>query len=113
MKKESPMPRSNLEQRSLVEPAQAAPYDLEVQQQPDAFAKSHALTDSTILIHVRFRPDGIVWEITECPKELTKEEWFKRLCARAGGKFQARCGGRGMFRLSVEELEAMKATHAH
>ena len=45
------------------------------------------LNSATVLLHVRFRPDTTILDIDECPVEMTKEEWFKRLCARAGGKF--------------------------
>ena len=45
------------------------------------------LNSATVLLHVRFRPDTTILNIDECPDEMTNEEWFKRLCARAGGKF--------------------------
>ena len=66
------------------------------------------LNSATVLLHVRFRPDTTILDIDECPVEMTKEEWFKRLCARAGGKFATRAGGRGFFRLTHVELETLK-----
>ncbi|QGM99672.1 hypothetical protein F7D14_12050 [Methylocystis parvus] len=63
----------------------------------------------SVLIHVRFRPDGTVWEISACPPDVSKDAWFKKLCARASDRFQARAGGRGMFRLTAEQLDALKA----
>ena len=66
------------------------------------------LNSATLLLHVRFRPDTTILNIDECPAEMTNEEWFKRLCARAGGKFATRAGGRGFFRLTHVELEALK-----
>ena len=66
------------------------------------------LNSATILLHVRFRPDAAILNIDECPAEMTNEEWFKRLCARAGGKFATRAGGRGFFRLTHVELETLK-----
>jgi hypothetical protein len=66
------------------------------------------LNSATILLHVRFRPDTTILNIDECPAEMTNEEWFKRLCARAGGKFATRAGGRGFFRLTHVELETLK-----
>lgn len=61
------------------------------------------------ILHVRFRPDTTVWTIDECPAHLTNQEWFNLLCRRIGGRFAARAGGRGDFRLSRAELEAFKA----
>jgi hypothetical protein len=66
------------------------------------------LNSATVLLHVRFRPDSTILNIDECPAEMTKEEWFKRLCARAGAKFATRAGGRGFFRLTHVELETLK-----
>ena len=66
-----------------------------------------------VIIHVRFWPDSRVWEIAECPAELTKEEWFKRLCMRIGDKYQTRAGGRGFFRLTRLELESLKVSNPH
>ena len=66
------------------------------------------LNSATVLLHVRFRPDTTILNIDECPAGMTSEEWFKRLCARAGGKFATRAGGRGFFRLTHVELETLK-----
>jgi hypothetical protein len=65
------------------------------------------------IIYIRFWADGRVWEISECPPEMTKEEWFKHLCAKVGDKYNARAGGRAFFRLSRLELEALKASTLH
>jgi len=67
------------------------------------------LNSAPVLLHVRFRPDTTILNIDECPAEMTNKEWFKRLCARAGGKFATRAGGRGFFRLTHVELETLKA----
>jgi hypothetical protein len=74
----------------------------------EVVAPAANLNSATVLLHVRFRPDATILNIDECPAEMTKEEWFKRLCARAGGKFATRAGGRGFFRLSHVELETLK-----
>ncbi len=67
-----------------------------------------ASAEDALLLHVRFWPDTRVWEIAECPDHLDKEEWFKLLCARVGGNYRTRAGGRGFFRLTRTELEALK-----
>lgn len=66
-----------------------------------------------VIIHARFWPDSRVWEIAECPDGLTKDEWFKLLCARVGDRYETRAGGRGFFRISRGELEALKALTSH
>jgi hypothetical protein len=104
---------TDLVEQTVVSPAQAPSNAEPIEEQPNVFANGVALEDATVLIHVRFRPDGQVWEIAECPAGLDKNEWFKRLCARAGDRFQTRCGARGLFRLSLAQLEALKAPHLH
>jgi hypothetical protein len=104
---------TDLVEHPAARPAQSLPGDGPAEEQPNAFASGVALQDANVLIHVRFRPDGQVWEIAECPAGLDKEQWFKRLCARAGDKFQTRCGARGLFRLSLAQLEALKAPQLH
>jgi len=70
------------------------------------------MTTST-LIHVRFAPDGTVFEIGERPESLTAEQWFTRLSEKCGTQFQALSGGRGLFRLDPETVQALKASAAH
>jgi len=67
------------------------------------------MTTSTTLIHVRFAPDGTVTEIGERPQSLTAQQWYNKLAEKAGMAFQALSGGRGVFRLEPEVIEAMKA----
>jgi hypothetical protein len=66
------------------------------------------MTD-TILIHVRFNNDGSVLEIAERPTSLTPQQWFAKLSEKAGNAFQALTGGRGVFRISPDEIAALKA----
>lgn len=82
-------------------PPAAAP----VERDPNAVT---AAGDSVIIM-VRFRPDTTVWEINGLPAHLDKQAWFHLLCKRAGDKFETRAGGRGYFRLSREEYEAIAA----
>jgi len=64
-----------------------------------------------ILIHLRFAPDGTVVEISERPKVLTPQQWFNVLSEKAGNVYQTLSGGRGVFRLTAEELEVFKAEY--
>ena len=63
-----------------------------------------------VLIHVRFYPDGSVSEIAERPAGLAPQQWFNKLTSAAGASFEALSGGRGIFRLSPEEVTALKST---
>lgn len=62
-----------------------------------------------VMIHVRFAPDGAVTEISERPATVSAQDWFNRLSDRAGMQYQPLSGGRGLFRLSPDEVEALKA----
>ena len=61
-----------------------------------------------VLIHVRFAPDGVV-EISERPKALSPQEWFNFLSDKAANAYRPLSGGRGVFRLTRDEVEALKA----
>lgn len=61
------------------------------------------------VIHVRFRTDATIWMIDECPSHLTPQEWYNFLCRRIGDRYSPRMGGRGDFRVSRAQLEALKA----
>jgi hypothetical protein len=65
---------------------------------------------SKTIIHVRFAPDGSVFEIGERPTNLSTQQWFTKLSARAGSAFESLSGGRGVFRLTGEEIAALKAS---
>jgi hypothetical protein len=66
------------------------------------------MSENTVMIHVRFAPDGSVTEIGERPAGLTAQEWYNRLSEKAGTMFQALSGGRGVFRLAREQVDAFK-----
>jgi hypothetical protein len=68
---------------------------------------------STTVIHVRFAPDGTVFEIGERPQALDAQQWFNKLSEVHGTSFQALSGGRGIFRLSPDSVEALKTGAAH
>ena len=62
-----------------------------------------------MIIHVRFAPNAAVVEIGERPAGLSPQDWFFRLSDKAGNAYQPLSGGRGVFRLTREELDALKA----
>lgn len=62
------------------------------------------------LIHVRFAPNGTVTEIGECPVALSPQEWFNCLSDKAGMHYQVFAGGRGLFRLEPQAIDAVKNT---
>lgn len=66
------------------------------------------MTDKPVLIHVRFAPDGTVFEIGERPGALSAQQWFTKLTEKAGNAFESLSGGRGVFRLSSDEITALK-----
>jgi len=61
-----------------------------------------------VMIHVRFAPDGTVTEIGERPKGATAQEWFSRLSGNTQNSYQALSGGRGIFRLTRDQVETLK-----
>lgn len=61
------------------------------------------------LIHVRFAPNAAVVEISERPPALSPQEWFNFLSYNAASSYQALSGGRGVFRLTREEVDVLKA----
>ncbi len=65
-----------------------------------------------VLIHVRFAPNGAVVEIGERPAGLSGQDWFFLLSDKAGNAFQPLAGGRGVFRLSRDGVDALKAEGA-
>ena len=58
---------------------------------------------------MRFAPNGTVVEISERPKALSPQEWYDFLSDKAGNAYQPLSGGRGVFRLTAEEVESFKA----
>lgn len=68
------------------------------------------MENDKVMIHVRFAPDGSVTEIGERPSALTAQGWFNRLSDAAGDGYLALSGGRGVFRLMRERVDALKST---
>ena len=61
-----------------------------------------------VMIHVRFAPNGTVVEIGERPPALSPQDWFNRLSDQAGTRYRTFAGGRGLFRLPRQEIDALK-----
>lgn len=61
-----------------------------------------------LILHTRFAPNGSVVEISERPEGLTPQAWFNFLSDKAGDVYQTLAGGRGVFRLTREELTALR-----
>jgi hypothetical protein len=70
------------------------------------------MSEKTIVIHVRFAPDGSVAEIGERPAGLSAQQWYSYLSEQAGAMFQTLAGGRGVFRLGREQVDALKENAA-
>ena len=67
------------------------------------------MSETPIVIHVRFAPDGTVTEIGERPASLSAQAWFNKLSLAAASAYQSLSAGCGVFRLSCADLENMKA----
>ncbi len=65
-----------------------------------------------IVLHARFAPNGTVVEISERPQGLSPQDWFNFLSDKAGDVYQTLAGGRGVFRLTRAELDALKQAAA-
>ena len=65
-----------------------------------------------IVLHARFAPNGSVVEIGERPASLAPQDWFNFLSDKAGDVYQALAGGRGVFRLTRSELDALREAAA-
>ncbi len=67
------------------------------------------MSDTSVVIHGRFEPDGTVTQIGECPEGRTPQQWFDFLAEAASDAYQTLAGARIVFRLSAERLAALKA----
>lgn len=67
------------------------------------------MSSETIMIHVRFAPNGGVTEISERPAAVSPQDWFNWLSKNAGDVYQSFAGGRGVFRIEREELKSLRS----
>jgi hypothetical protein len=65
------------------------------------------MDQQNVMIHARFAPNGTVVEISERPGGLTPQEWFNVLSERTDA-YQSLAGGRGLFRLTRQQVDALK-----
>jgi hypothetical protein len=66
------------------------------------------VSTNDVLIHVRFAPDGRVTEIGERPASIAPHAWFDLLSTKVGGSYQPLSGGRGVFRVTRDEITALQ-----
>jgi hypothetical protein len=66
------------------------------------------MESATVMIHVRFAPNGTVVEISERPASVSPQDWFNWLSDNAPDVYQALAGGRGVFRIQRDKLDAFK-----
>jgi hypothetical protein len=66
------------------------------------------MDNDNVLIHVRFSPDGTVVEVSERPTTVRPQDWYNRLCEGAADHYQPLSGGRAVFRLTREAVDALK-----
>jgi hypothetical protein len=57
-----------------------------------------------VLVHLIFRNDGAVTHITALPGAATPQQWFDHLSLNAASAYQPLSGGRGVFRLTPQDL---------
>jgi hypothetical protein len=67
------------------------------------------MESENVIIHVRFAPNAAVVEIGDRPTELSPQDWFFFLSENAGNTYQPLSGGRGVFRLTRQDVDALKA----
>ena len=65
------------------------------------------MNQQNVIVHARFAPNGTVVEISERPGGLTPQEWFNVLSEKTDA-YQALAGGRGVFRLTRQVIDALK-----
>lgn len=67
------------------------------------------MSSDIVMIHVRFAPNATVSEIGERPPANSPQAWFDWLSLGAPDVYQALSGGRGVFRIPREKLEALRS----
>ena len=60
-----------------------------------------------VLIHVRFRPDGLIATIDGCPDGVSLQDWYVRLREAGTQHYQTFAGGRGFFRIPRAKYDSI------
>ncbi len=68
------------------------------------------MENSQVMIHVRFAPNGGVTEISERPASVGAQEWFDCMSRGTANCYEALSGGRGIFRVPREQVDALKVS---
>lgn len=67
------------------------------------------MSSDLVMLHVRFAPDGSVAEISERPSPHSAQEWFDWVSLAEPDAYQGLSGGRGVFRITRDKLENLRA----
>ena len=68
--------------------------------------------EGQVMIHVRFAPNGTVLDIGERPASASAQAWFNHLSRSTVNCYESLSGGRGIFRLPQEQIQALKSSCA-
>jgi hypothetical protein len=68
------------------------------------------MENNQVMIHVRFAPNGAVTEISECPAGASPQKWFDHLSRSTANCYASLSGGRGLYRVSREQVESLKGS---
>ncbi len=68
------------------------------------------MENNQVMIHVRFAPNGGVTEISERPASAGAQEWFDCMSRGTENCYEALSGGRGIFRVPREQVDALKVS---
>lgn len=68
------------------------------------------MDNDQVMIHVRFAPNGTVTQISECPGELSAQDWFNLLTRSTTNCYEALSGGRALFRLPRQQVEQLQSS---
>jgi len=66
------------------------------------------MENNQVMIHVRFAPNGVVTEISDCPADASPQKWFDFLSRSTSNSYASLSGGRGVYRMSREQVESLK-----
>ena len=66
------------------------------------------MESNQVIIHVRFASNGTVVEIGERPAGVSEQEWFNLLSCGTTDCYESLSGGRGVFRVPLEQVVSLK-----